>query len=482
MFDFCFGNFALKIFKTVVLHDMHLLKVQKMLNEGVSTGAVLDFVSPTIYSGEEHTEIEVPLEFLLKDGILQVFPEILKHDIFEFRFNSKKGFVFKAGRYIGIIPINDSVTIDVKPRVPLRNLERILVKSGSSLKALSGFSQWFDSHDESFDSLLDFLCDSLISSVKKIQHFGLYKEYRQKKELSFHPKGKINLLKYSQQEDFGRSPSKIDCFWYERTIDNALNRCVLAALESLAKKYARIASQRGVLSRLRQINIAANVFSGVTLDPYSLYLKDKLVEYPVEIPSLRKYYTEALGVSKAILGNKGISFSNVGSEFSLSSLIIDMGEVFEGYVRNSLISTVQVLDLVIVDGNLGEEAGGGRRQLFDDDGKNRLGRNVDATPDILVLKTVDGERKPNIVIDAKYKIASPSAGRSEINQVVTYATLYQVDTALIVMPYHKGTKPGINYLGRVGGVSVFQYNFDLAADIMEEEERKWADSVIALVS
>ncbi|UTY57389.1 McrC family protein [Massilia sp. erpn] len=441
----------------------------------------MDFLSLHTYSGEEHAEIAIPLEFLLKDGVLQVFPEILKHDIFEFRFNSKKGFVFKAGRYIGIIPINNKITIDVKPRVPLRNLERILIKSGSSLKALAGFSQWFNSHDESFDSLLDFFADSLISSIEKIRHFGLYKEYKQRNESSFHPKGRLNLFKYSQQEDLGKVLSKVDCSWYERTIDNALNRCILAALESLSKKYARISTQRGALSRLRQINIAASVFSGVALDHYGSFLKDKLIQYPEKIPSLRKYYAEALGVSKAILGNKGVSFSNAGSEFSLSSLIIDMGEVFEGYVRNVLIRGVHTVNATAVDGNLGEDAGGGRRKLFEEDGQARLGGNVNATPDILIIKTIEGKKTPRLVIDAKYKIASPSAGRAEINQVVTYAALYGVDTALIVMPYHKETIAGINYLGRVGDIAVYQYNFDLAANNMDEEEKKWIDTVVELI-
>lgn len=434
-----------------------------------------------VYYGEEHGEILIPIADLLKNGKLDVFPEITKHDIFEFKFNAKTGLTFRAGRHVGLIPINPNVTIEVKPRVPLKNLERLFTKSGASLGALKGFTRWFDTHEKPFDALLDFLTDALLSSIKTIAHLGLYKEYQRRHKLTSYPKGRLDIVQHARQAIGSSMNTKIGCVWYERTIDNDLNRCVMAALESLAKKYSRLGGQKGALSRLREINIAASYFRGVTTDPSLGFLQEPMIQSPKLIPDLRSYYREAINLSKAILQNQGISLSRAGSEFSLSSLIIDMGAVFEGYVRNVLVEKFSLNGYKVADGNLSHDAGGACRKLFtDDDKRERLGRNVNATPDIVLLKTNNDALRAEIVIDAKYKIAAPAAQRSEINQVATYALAYGVRKAVLVMPYHKDTKAGLHYLGEIGSVHFYQYNYDLAAQRVDVEEELWAAAMIQL--
>lgn len=438
----------------------------------------LTTAGPVIYSGSEHTEISIPIDQLLTSDGLQIFPEVVNHDIFEFKFGGQ-GFTFKAGRYVGLIPINSNVTIDVKPRVPLRNLERIFIKSGAEVRSISGFSKWFDPHEESSDSLLDFITDALLSSIKRIAHLGLYKEYQRKESFTAQPKGRIEVTSYRYHAAAGQS-GKVKCVWHERTVDNGINRCLLAALEALASKYSRLIKRKGAMSRLRQINIAAHHFQGVTSDRHNSFLRDPMVELPSKIPSLRDYYREAVGLSKAVIYNQGISLSKPGSEFSLSSLIIDMGTVFEGYVRNILLERFDLRGYKVADGNLGQDAGGAARKLFIDDGIPRLGKNANATPDIVIQKEVGVELIPEIVIDAKYKVAAPSAQRSEINQVVTYAVIYGVKKALLIMPYNKETKLGLHYLGLVGAVQVYQYNYDLAAQEVEAEEVLWVRAIAEL--
>lgn len=212
---------------------------------------------PKIYVGDEHSEIAIPLDLLLINGELEIFPEIAKHDICHVRSSSKKGMIFQAGRYIGIIPINRHVTINVRPRVPLKNLERIFAKSRTLPNFLNGFKDWFDSHEESHEPLLDFITDALLSAIKVVRHLGLYKEYQRKEELTASPKGRLSMGKLARLSNSRPLDVKITCAWFERTVDNSPNRCILVALEALAKKYSRLINQQGALSRLRQINESA---------------------------------------------------------------------------------------------------------------------------------------------------------------------------------------------------------------------------------
>jgi 5-methylcytosine-specific restriction enzyme subunit McrC len=432
---------------------------------------------PEVYSGEEHSEIEIPVDRLLRDGVVDVFPEIVKHDIFEFRFSPKRGLTFKAGRYIGIIPINEHVTIEVRPRVPIQNLERVLMRSGASLVGLAGFTRWFDSHKESSNALLDFIADALLKSIDEIRSLGLYKEYQRNELLSSHPRGRLEMFKFAKRSEIVPFDGRIHSSSYGRVIDNGVNQCILAALSTLSRKYIRLSSQKGSLAKLRQINLAANTFSSVSLDPARRFLKDPRVDRPELIPELRHYYRDAIRLSKLLLNGHGVSFSAVGSEFALSSLIIDMGLVFEGYVRNALSQKFNIEGFLVVDGNLGEDAGGGKRKLFEDDERPRIGKNVDVTPDILIVRKVGLDRKVELVIDAKYKIAAPRAGRSEINQVVTYAVRYKVNKAVIVMPYHAGTERGMRLIGAISGIDIYQYTFDLGAKEYEAEEALWASAI-----
>src|SRR5262245_16774791 len=79
---------------------------------------------PKPYTGRSYDEIPVPLSDLMVGSEVQVFPDLVKN-CFTIRLSEKK-LIFAAGKYVGVIPINERVTIEVRPRVDTANLTRIL--------------------------------------------------------------------------------------------------------------------------------------------------------------------------------------------------------------------------------------------------------------------------------------------------------------------------------------------------------------------
>jgi 5-methylcytosine-specific restriction endonuclease McrBC regulatory subunit McrC len=345
---------------------------------------------------------------------------------------------------------------------------------------LSGFTRRFESYERPFDGLLDILTDAFLEALEPIRNFGLYKEYERREALSTQPKGRLNLAKIAQRAFTSPYDLRIACSWYERVVDNAVNRCLLTTLELLAVKYLRLFRAKGALSRIKRINEAAGLFRGVSTESSFAFMSDIYVSDAAKLPALRSYYAEPLLLAKAIIQSQGVSLSSSGDEFSLSSLLVDMSTVFEAYLRNSLISEFSSGEVFVVDGNRREDIGGGARALFASDNRQRLGKIPMATPDMVVYKRDKDNAKVEIVIDAKYKLPDPVAEREDINQVVTYATAYGTQKALLVMPYHEGTKAGLWYVGRVGAVHVYQYNIDLAAVDGVAERKRWCAAIQAL--
>ncbi len=88
----------------------------------------------TIYEGVEHEEIPIPYSVLLHEGKLDIF-ENLKGNFFRISLR-KSDLVFQAFGLVGIIPVNPRVSIDVRPRVPIGNLQRLLELSGQLPKEI----------------------------------------------------------------------------------------------------------------------------------------------------------------------------------------------------------------------------------------------------------------------------------------------------------------------------------------------------------
>lgn len=77
--------------------------------------------APRILSVASRNSIELPLSDVMSDGHIEVFAEIEAQGLLFLQFRRGKLFV-TAGKYIGLIPLTPSISVDVKPKLPVSNL------------------------------------------------------------------------------------------------------------------------------------------------------------------------------------------------------------------------------------------------------------------------------------------------------------------------------------------------------------------------
>jgi 5-methylcytosine-specific restriction enzyme subunit McrC len=433
-----------------------------------------------LYEGEEHGEINVPISDLIDGGKLNLYPEITKRGVFRI-FPRKDQLVFQAGSFIGIIPINEKVTIDVRSRVPNRNLDRVLSISEHLPLDLSPHSRHFAAHKQRPESLLDAFANALLREIDTIRSYGRIKQYLPQDLTTSFPKGKI-LLGPTLRKHFAKGVChRVEARWYEYTTDNPLNRCLKYALFFLATRYLAVGDRAGKAQILSRLNDAYLFFGNVTLDHAQKFFAEPLVEAPEGIPELRAYYRNAVAIAKAVIHEHGVSFQDAGTEFRLGSLLLNMEDAFEKYLRNILKShTWDMPNLELLDGNLKGE-GGGRKRLFDEGHGSYTG---DATPDIVIQSNtaVDELKRFPLVIDVKYKVITGTARREDIEQVVAYAISYGAKRALIIYPRAPGVDLGGSLVGQLRGLEINQYVFDLGREDIENQETEFFKYVLSLSS
>ena len=376
-----------------------------------------------------------------------------------------------ARGYVGLIPLNERVFVDVVPRVPVRNLFRLVSMSGHQPALLSVLRHYATS-DEWDDSLLAIYARALADAVEDVASQGLLREYVQRQETSSHPRGRL-LVGMTLGSQLARGKRHVvTSAWSERTVDNPSNRALKLAVWLLAHRFASL----GVRSRRdrqlhSRLNVLYSVFDGVALDHQLSFSGDGYVQGSTPLPSVRNYYRAALDLAVMVIRQDGLRLEE-GAKASprLPSLVIDMNRVVEGYLRTVLqMRRASLGGLDVLDGN-----GDGSKSLFDHP------PSEPATPDVVVW---DRERRSYpLVIDVKNVPVSDASDRGAIEQVVTYAASYRCNDVVLVHPRSHGqVLHGVRTLGTLGRLRVHQYLFDLGAEDLEAEEGAFARALGGLI-
>ncbi len=370
--------------------------------------------------------------------------------------------------------------LDVKPRVPLKNLTHIMRIAEGRPRELEAFLSYYSERCEPLPSMLDVFARALLDRISDIALDGLHREYRRKSDSTAFPRGRIHIGETMRRHTIRGIRHHVAASWYEPTVDTAPNRCLKYALWFLATQYNSIKKRNNDLQR--RLERGYHTFSGVSLDTSLRFLSSPTVKNPETLPSIRAYYKPALYLALLILRNRGISFTDRRGGILMSSLLIDLQTIFEKYARNVLQTRLQDLEtkVRILDGNLkGPE--GGQKPLFDDT-IGPVGQQQTASPDIVFRRTipsVDGSYPTLLVADVKYKkFVEPR--RPDIEQANIYAVSYGAPV-VIIHPCLEGQTHGMHQFHRIGPYTFYHYRFDLAANNPEEEEQVFAKSFRALL-
>ena len=430
-----------------------------------------------VISGLEYQEIEVPLDLLMVDKRLDLYEGIVNRNFFQIQL-SGSSLIFRAGGFIGLIPLNDHIYIEVQSRVPIANLERLLLSSEGYLPTvLTTHERSYKTGSTPTPSLIDMLADRFMDSLEQIRYEGLHFEYRNTVREAQSAVGRISAFGSATAQRKTGDPFRLVPSSFQRTFDNDPNRCLRMAVHLLLNLYRNMQRKgaKAALSRLSQLD---RLLENVTLD-YSLNcLESPLLQDDSLLPEQRSSYPKALSFARSLLAGRGLVLRSQSGEVTSSSVLISMEKVFERYVRDLIRRNFQnSTEIRILDGNQTGESGGAIR-LFTD--PNSLVLNTLATPNI-VISGRESHHRPAMIIDAKYKPCPGQPDRDDINQVLSYGLAYRANKVGLLYPHLIEGEPRSVRLGSVGGVEVFKLAVDLGNSDLDQEETAFAKTISGLV-
>jgi 5-methylcytosine-specific restriction enzyme subunit McrC len=429
--------------------------------------------APTVYRVKEYELAQVPLRDLLgPSGELRLNPDVESKDYFTIQA-SKGRLCLRARGHVGLIPLNERVSIEVEPRTPAGNLLHLLSVARRPADALAE-ERGYEKDRQWSGSLLGVYARALISRLEEIASQGLLREYERRTEVTSFPRGRILTTPTVRQLHSRGLTHKVVAARFEHSSDNAANRCLKYALWFLGGLLREEASLG--LQKRRLLDRAAplyEVLGEVKLDHSLGFLRDSLVLGTAKLPSLRSYYRPAIDLATAIVQLHGVQLESRAGAVRLPSMVLDMSDLFERYLRNTLAAQARGRGWRhrVLDGNAE-----GKTLLFDEK------PSPPATPDI-VVRDLDKEGFPLLIEVKSAPVKSFHSERSAIEQALTYGLSYRCNQVVLAHPRQSSESfQGLRLQGRIGDLSLYQYVFDLAADPIEQEEERFAAAMEQIVS
>lgn len=410
---------------------------------------------------ESRKSLELSLGDLLVDGKLSVYPHVEDKGLLFIQFRRGRA-ILSAGAYVGLIPLSPNLTVDVRPKLPVSNLARLLDSSRTSLGKIDGAERLYLTGSFESNSVLEFLAVNLLEAMQPLNVQGLWKGYVSIDEITSQPKGRIEMLGTMRERAYGRY-HKVVARRYEQSADSAINRVIKSALRAVIVrlKDGSALSKRLITELNRSfVEMPSSISEMRATDVQEV----RRVLQPGGLPPLRTYYRRALEIASLIVTQRGISLQQAGLDVALETFIVNFDTLFEDYVRSSLRALAPE-QIEVKDGN--KE---GRKPLFDEGGEPF------AQPDFLIESRLSGKL---IVGEVKYK---ERPNRDDINQVITYASSFRSQHGVLVHQRGSNDPPGIRKIGTIGNVQLDGYAIDLARDDLEDEERQFAAAMFGLLS
>lgn len=405
---------------------------------------------------EEFNEISVRLSSLMQDGELQIDPRIAQKGYLSAAFKGGQ-VILRTTKFVGMIPLAKDVSVRVRPRASITNLAFMLSRSQKAPTAISGFARGYTSKFVGTNDVERLFGKSLVDDANAIVRRGLIKRYH--RPLVNAPwKGRFLV-----SETVRKHAAKGINFRHEfdqsilttATIDNIALR---EALKRVIKWYREFDRQSQTLAEANKIiSNFANVSEWTDSTASLVYaLKGHLAGRG----NIRSDYSNALWSSYAILDG---CIPDVGNEGTLrmDSLILDVSEVFEAYLRRELSERLRLKGFKVYDGWK-------KPQNFFTD-SNRYSVH----PDMIVVR--DG--KIVAILDAKYK---PDVSEQDRYEVLSFMDVMKVDVGGFVCPARDQEKSRPIGL-MASGKQMTMLRFDLAANNPSEEADKFASNVEKMI-
>jgi 5-methylcytosine-specific restriction enzyme subunit McrC len=296
------------------------------------------------------------------------------------------------------------------------------VHSLKTFRSLDGFYE-ADSLKDFFERLANILAVGVLNRFRR----GIYRTYEPFAEDLTYVRGKVDFVR-----TFSR-PGRIElpCDFEEHTADIEDNQLLSWTLQRILRS--------GLCSEKSLINVRAAYrhFQGVIT--------------PTPYPSqacLRRLYNRLNNDYRPLHALCYFFMSQTGpthmhGQHTMLPFLVDMARLYEGYVAAWLQQhiprgyAVRAQEHMVIDS------------------ATDLSFRID-----LVIYD-EAQESPRWVLDTKYKVPSNTAGNSDINQAVTYATAKGVDEAILIYPTPLPSPLDV----QIGPVRVRSLTFALDGDL-----------------
>lgn len=438
-----------------------------------SESEVLAIPQRRIIDRAEWEDLEIDARELLVGNRLQLYEGIQGSKYLSVHFKGDR-IVFTPTHYIGHIPLNDRLALNVSPRFNVSNLTRVLRIAAHSPVPLERFVRTYRRDRERLPTIFDELTLAFLQAVEVVLRNGLLPVYECVRSDGAFPKGRLLIGDTLRRHHARGTRFRATSSWYERTFDNGPNRLLKYTLWLLGKRLAAGTPRAGVAKLKTQLNRFYKVFGTVKLDRARRFLSDPLVLDPVRIPSVRAYYTQAVELAILLIRDQSLDLSRMGGPIRAPSMLVNLQAAFEAYLRNSLSDQLsgRTPKFDVLDGNL-EKPAGARKGLFDESTVHA------ATPDIVIRYTDPdwGDDSAVAIIEVKYK---GTVTREDLNQAIAYGSSYRSPIVVLAHVRTSNAPSQLRREGTIGNTVVYSYAYNLANDL-EREEREFAQAIEMLI-
>jgi 5-methylcytosine-specific restriction enzyme subunit McrC len=355
-----------------------------------------DSLPVEVFEVSEHTEIDIALDRLLVDGQIALDSRISRRGYLAVAISQGR-LRLRSTRFVGLIPLNDTVGIRIKPRANIANLSQMIVRAGQIPAVVEDFLRGYKPLFERTDKAIELYYRSYLASLSRILKRGLLRRYVQ---VDNPPRWRGRLLVSETINRYIARGIRYGAIFQFTTISHDIpeNQFLKAALSEVVAWLTR-SPEPAHRGRLPDARALLQEFTSIS------DLKPPLWRAIAELPRLTRFlplhviqYREALWSAYAIL-QRSIPDVLQGGYVSLDSMIVDISAVFEGYSRAIITEFAQELPgITVKDGNVHYTP------FFTGGSAYRV------QPDIMILK--DGT--VNSVFDVKYKPAISEQDRYEV--------------------------------------------------------------------
>lgn len=387
------------------------------------------------------------------DGKLNLRADLVGRGLVEVK-QSKFDLKLQINGLVGRLPLNSGIALDIGPKFPVSNLNRMVYASNVQLENPFGTERPYE--DALFEDYLPVpLVRSFTGLLKNLVIGGLLKRYR-RQQFDGPPKSRVDFNKTQQKYWSKLRPTMAVVEHFEFGHDNLPNQCLKFAAEkalAISKGNAHLSGCIGDLAAsLRQLSKVSR--------RHAYTLRRDLAAVREVVPAWRGDYHQALQQAVKIIGAVDVSLNTTQKGIALQSFIISLDNVFEGYVR-SVLSELPEFGfgrVATIDGNKKRN----QVPLFVDNNRYKI------KPDLIVKDS----RGARIIGDAKYK-KKPS--EEDRYQIVSHALAYGVKKAILIYPKSPSSQQsGLVRLGKIGlndGIEIFEFFYDLSGDMKTSDQQ-----------